>query len=365
MFIYWVMFLIPTIAALSTIRCDKQVSDVGWVLLAIFFILIIGLRFEVGIDWFNNLLGFNRILEYSSLSETLSRTKFELGFGLFSWLAIQMGIGIWGVNLACSTIFILGLAIFCRRQPGQWIALSVAVPFLVIVVGMGYTRQAAAIGFLLLALVRLMDGYNLRFVFLLGLGALFHPTVLVFLPLGYLANRTTNFLSLRNFWLLFWLILVGGLLFYSLSLKYLNILQDYYFGIKMQSAGAVIRVVMCAIPATIFLLFRKRFNLNLVELRLWTWMSIACILLIPLVNVLPSSTAVDRVGWYLIPVQLFVYSRLPLLFRSGFSRQTLIVFFILLSASVQFVFLNFGHFAHGWLPYKFFLTGIPEVQRYQ
>ena len=354
MFIYWVMFLIPAIAALSTIRFHKQVSDLGWILLAIIFILIIGLRFEVGIDWFNSLAGFNMISGYSSLFETLEARKLELGYTLFGWFACQMGIGIWGPNLVCSVIFISGLTIFCRRQPNQWIALVIAVPFLVIVLGMGYTRQATATGFLLLALVRLMDGYVLRFTFLIALGTLFHPTVLLFMPLGFLANKSKNFLSLRGFWALIWLSLIGAFLVDRLLSEFLEINIAYYWALQMNSAGAFIRAVMCAMPATIFLLFRKRFNLNLVELRLWTLMSIASILLVPLTKVLSSSTAVDRVGWYLIPVQLFVYSRLPLLFQDRISRQTLIVLLISVSALVQFVFLNFGHFTHGWLPYKFY-----------
>jgi hypothetical protein len=354
MFIYWLMFLIPAIAALSTTRYHKQVSNLGWVFLAIIFILIIGLRFEVGVDWFNSLGGFKSIAEHSSLSETLLKKRFELGYASLSWFALQMGIGIWGTNLVCAVIFVYGLAIFCRRQPSPWIALSIAVPFLVIVMGMGYTRQATATGFLLLALVRLADGYVLRFIFFIALGGLFHPTVLIFLPLGFLANRSNSFLNLTSFWILFWLILAYALLVDSLLVEFLEVNITYYSSLRLTSNGAFIRVLMCAIPATIFLLLRKRFNLNLVELRLWTWMSIASILLVSLVNVLPSSAAVDRVGWYLIPVQIFVYSRLPFLFRSGFSRQTLIFLFIFLSASVQFVFLNFSIFAYGWLPYKFY-----------
>ena len=35
---------------------------------------------------------------------------------------------------------------FVRRQPMPWLGLLVAIPYLVIVVGMGYSRQAIALG---------------------------------------------------------------------------------------------------------------------------------------------------------------------------------------------------------------------------
>ncbi len=122
----------------------------------------------------------------------------------------------------------------------------------------------------------------------------------------------------------------------------------------MVSGGAIIRTLMNALPATIFLLFRKRFHLDLVESRLWGWVSIVSIICVALTMLLPSSSAVDRVSWYLIPIQLFVYSRIPLLVKSGYSRQTLTFLIIIAYAMVQLVFLNFGTHASGWLPYKFY-----------
>lgn len=47
---------------------------------------------------------------------------------------------------------------FARSQPDPWLAVLVAVPYLVIVVAMGYSRQAVAIGILLAGLGRLERG---------------------------------------------------------------------------------------------------------------------------------------------------------------------------------------------------------------
>lgn len=353
MFIYWVMFLIPAMAALSTTKFDKQLTNFGWALLAIFFILILGLRSEVGIDWFNSLYSFNR-LKNISLSEAISTSKFEPVYAVLCWIINQMDFSILGVNLIGSIIFLTGLTVFCRRQPNSWLALSIAVPFLVIVVGMGYNRQASAIGCLLLAFISLADGYIFRFALLIALGSLFHATLLLLMPLGLIVCKSKRFWQAKNFWTWIWMGVIGILLFYYLLSEYLDVLKRYYFGIRMTSDGAFIRAMMCAIPATIFLLFRKQFNLSLVQQRLWTWISIASITCFAMVEILPSSSAVDRFAYYLIPIQLFVYSRLPLLFQRGISRQALTLTIITCYAIIQFVFLNYAAHAHGWLPYKFY-----------
>ena len=66
----------------------------------------------------------------------------------------------------------------------------------------------------------------------------------------------------------------------------------------------------------------------------------------------PSSTAVDRVALYLIPLQIFVGSHLPLIRLQGLDpgtwRQLLVGFsFVVLS-----VWLFFAAHASAWLPYR-------------
>jgi hypothetical protein len=69
----------------------------------------------------------------------------------------------------------------------------------------------------------------------------------------------------------------------------------------------------------------------------------------------PSSTAVDRIALYWIPLQLFVLSRLP--YALGKLNENIIIWIlivILYSASVHFVWLFYADTAYAWLPYKFF-----------
>ena len=59
-------------------------------------------------------------------------------------------VSIGSITNTTAVPFTYGLFRICRQQPNPWLALVVATPFLIIVVGMGYTRQAAAMGFLMI-----------------------------------------------------------------------------------------------------------------------------------------------------------------------------------------------------------------------
>ncbi len=55
--------------------------------------------------------------------------------------------------------------------------------------------------------------------------------------------------------------------------------------------------------------FYKKLGLKPGEQRLWLWMAVFALACVPLVII--SSTAVDRVALYFIPLQLFLFTRLP------------------------------------------------------
>ena len=112
---------------------------------------------------------------------------------------------------------------------------------------------------------------------------------------------------------------------------------------------------MNALPAAVFLIFRKRFQLSPEQRSFWTWMACSALLFIPLLVVSPSSTAVDRVALYWIPLQLFVLSRLPNALGQRDGKNADWVYGVVAySAVVHFVWLVFADTAFAWLPYQFY-----------
>jgi hypothetical protein len=307
--------------------------------------LLIGLRHEVGGDWGN----------YAVLIETarLDPWVYAATWNEPAYSALTALGALWGgeylVNASCAVVFSYGLAKFCRAQPHPWLALTVAAPYLVTVVAMGYTRQGVAIGLVMLGITALAHGRLWAFFWAIAGAALFHKTAVVLFGLAL-------FSGIGPLWVRFVVLpALAAIVFAGLLADSVNALYTGYIQAAYDSAGAAIRVAMNALPAAVFLLLRKRFKLNTNEQRFWTLLSITALLTVPLLMVSPSSTAVDRLALYWIPIQLFVWSRLPLAlarFPSEFRLLTACV--ILYSLAVLLVWLLFAHHAFAWLPYRFY-----------
>jgi len=319
---------------------------VAWWFIGLFFSLAVGLRHQVGGDWGAYLLYLERA-SASALSEVLISS--DPGYVFINWLAAQLGGSIYAVNLICGVILMSGVVRFARYQPLPWLALLVAVPYLIIVVGMGYTRQAVALGLLLVSLVSLGKQRVGWFVFWVMLGAAFHKSAVLMFPVAALAS-TSRVSASRRLWNLAWIgvmTILGGyfFLFDSVDHLWVNYVERDY-----QSQGGLIRVLMNAVPAVLFFTFKRKLGLSETENNLWFWMSVISLLCIPLVVM--SSTATDRVALYLIPIQMFVFSRLPFIAKNPANRGLIVIGVVGYYALVQAVWLFFAVHAGAWLPYQ-------------
>jgi len=340
---FWFFYCIPALGLLATRRFAPSALSAAWWLAGLLLTLAIGLRHQVGGDWFAYLGYLQRA---SSLTFQEVFLQGDPGYYLINWLISGLGGGIYAVNLACSALLMTGVLVFARRQPLPWLALLVAVPYLVIVVGMGYTRQAVALGFVLLGLAALADGRTRRFAVWVLIGAAFHKSAVLLLPVAALAA------SEKRLWNLVWMgviTLVGGYLFLFDSV---DTLWANYVEADYQSQGGLIRVLMNAVPALLFLTLYRGFNLNIAEQRLWWWMSLFAVTCIPLVLI--SSTATDRVALYLIPLQLVVFSRLHVATSDTLVRAYIVMGVIAYYTAVLAVWLFFATHAFAWLPYQMY-----------
>lgn len=346
---YWLLFLIPALQAVPRLRQAAPAlrghpwSD-SWRVVFIFLTLMIGLRHEVGGDWSIYLVNMNSTAG-ATLTQALGRG--DPAESLLNWIAVQSGLGIYLVNSVCAILFTLGLLVFCRNQPRPWLALTVAVPYLITVVAMGYTRQGVAIGLAMLGLVALGNQSVWKFLIWIALAASFHKSAVILVPLAVLSASRRRLLTA------FWVGVTATILFFLLLQEYVDNLFMGYIDAKYESSGAAIRIAMNALPAALFLLMRKRFRLPPAQRSFWTWMAWVALAFVVLLYVSPSSTAVDRVALYLIPLQLFVWSRVPDAMGSlGSTKAGWVYAVVAYSATVHFVWLFFATHAGGWLPYQ-------------
>ncbi len=344
MFAYWFLYLLSAIPAFIGVRQRDMRSSV-WVAVGLVFILAIGFREQVGGDWSNYLRHY-----YLAVGVPLNQAVgSDPGYKLLNWVMAKWDWQVYGVNTVCGTIFILGLFIYCRQLPVPWLGFSVAVPYLVVVIAMGYTRQSVALGFFFLALADIERGYLLRYIVWMALGATFHKSAVLLVPLGILLYRAG--------WL--WRSIAIAATAYGLWDLLLEEYQDHlwqeYVDEQMESEGARIRVLMNLVPSLLLLWYAKRWKKLFPAYDIWFWLSIAALASVVLVGF--ATTAVDRISLYFTPLQIAVFARLPVLARNQLSPQLVRFGIVAGYAAVLFVWLNYATHALYWLPYRNILLG--------
>lgn len=343
---YWLMFLIPAWAVLVPRALPAEQARWAWFVVGSLFVAMIGFRHEIGGDWPNYLAEF---WFTSTLTLPEAAALRDPGHAVVNWLVARTGTGIYLVNVIYAVPLMAGTVVFCRRQPNPWLALLAAVPYMLIVVGMGYSRQSVALGFALLGLAALGDGRVRTFVLWVTCGALFHQTAVLLLPIAALAASRNRLLTGAL------VIAATGLIYYLLLADSAERLWQVYVEQDMQSQGGEIRVAMNALPTLLLLVFRRQLLPDPRERKLWLWMSVLALICIPLIGM--ASTAVDRVALYLLPMQLFVFGRLPRVAATTATRTVLVLGIIGYYAAVQYIWLNYATHAEFWVPYQFMPLG--------
>lgn len=313
----------------------------------LFLTLLIGLREQVGGDWYNYLPHVDRFvgLPFAEIFQ-----EDEPGYGLLNWIGANIGGSVYLVNTICGLVFTITLLLFCRAQPRPWLALTLAFPYLVTVVAMGYSRQGVAIGLEMIALLALQRDRLLHFLALTALAATFHRTVLVILILP----ASDLYGGLRYSQLIRLVLLAGAALglYSAIIAPDIGYYVEGYLDAEYESQGALIRVALCLLPALLFLPYRRRFQLPPGTQRIWTLISLLALAAAVGLFTVASSTAVDRLALYLIPLQLFVGSRLPDTRLFGFSPYSWNLLLIAFSFAVLIVWLLFAGHSYAWLPYR-------------
>ncbi|HCK04268.1 MAG TPA: hypothetical protein DHV86_05855 [Methylophilaceae bacterium] len=344
MIIYALIFLLPAMMSIANIQLDSQLSKFSFYLFCFFLIIFVGLRFENGVDWWNYLI-FQRAYEDMSFAEVFSEQ--DPGYGLLNWLSYKLFDGsIFFVNFLSAFFFIAGLAIFCKEMPSPWLAMAISVSFLVIVMGMNYTRQSAALGFALIALTSLFKQRKVMFFLYIALAISFHKSAIVLLPLALfgLNNRLIVFVAMIFFAPLFYYAFISSFVEAQINL--------YLGGGGMDSSGAYVRVSLSFTASIFYLLFRKELNLPINIRTTFDVIAGMNSFLFLMLFIFPSTTVIDRFALFFTPMQIFIFSTLPYIFRP-FPLSALII--LMVYGAQLFIWLSYSYYAPLWIPYNFWI----------
>lgn len=355
MLIYWLLFAYPAILALAypaqpgnsnSPGAAQRLALFGFVL---FYTLLAGLRQDVGGDWINYETIYYDI-RYDTVTHALRAT--DPLYGLANWIAAQLDLGVYFVNAICGLVLAWGVVASTRKFSEPWLAITISVPYLLIVVGLGYVRQGAAIGMLLLAISSFERGRINATVVQLFLAVGFHSTAVLAFPLfAWAIARRHKILAV----MFLGLSIITYLVFVAPRIAQFD---AGYLQAEYESSGATTRVLMTAIPAVLVLLRWRGFAANLRARTVWVSMAMAGIVAFIALALSPSSTAVDRAALFFSPLQMAVFgefrsltdisNRAPLIYRSAL---------IVLAAIVQVVWLVFATNAPFWVPYHSVFEG--------
>lgn len=263
-------------------------------------VLIIGLRYHVGCDWNMYLLQF---LQASSASLGEALTLNDPGYMLVNWSVAQFSLSIAAVNTICALILATSLLLFCRQLPRPWLGLFISLPIIILIAGFSATRQSVAIACVLLALyTHWTSRFSWAGIPLLLLGATFHESALALIPVLLLMKwkyprRATASLGL--------LAAAGcGLAILALLVPFTaNLLAG-----QPTSGGAWMRAVPIALALAAFPIVWQRSDLSERERSMLFWLAafaVGC-----LVSGVASPFLMDRFGFYTVPFQMLVLTRL-------------------------------------------------------
>ncbi len=371
MWAYWLLFLVPAGLALNPIKLSKDINHILWTMVGVLFILLIGLRYFVGTDFDNYLVYYEAaIAEFSGAFTGETGINFAVAYGnapgymILNATVRQLGIwglhGIYVVNTFCATIFVIGLVKFCRKQPLPWIALTVAVPFMVTGVAMGYTRQAAALGFLMWGFSLLRPGNEYKYVALVLLGSTFHLSVIATLPFVAVTRKKIP----KFFFLIAGLTI--GYMFYVIASLDLGVITSgersavdnmavvFQYTSTRNSPGGYVRTYMNVLPVLFAFFFWSRIKMisTDIDLKLIKWIAVAVFMCLP--ALLWSTTMTDRMGLYLMPIQLALWPRIIAAQKTQLLRSTWASSILSFYCLVLYVFFHFANHSHYWLPYLMF-----------
>jgi hypothetical protein len=323
---------------------SKKDLDTNLLVLGIIYILFVGLRYEVGADR-EAYLGMYDTMSSMSFKDALDYT--EPAYAALNWLLAQMNAGIYWVNFIVSVIFVSGLIRFAKTTPLPFVALIAVTPYLVIAVGMSGVRQSAAIGLVFHLMANWKQGlvYKLSFS---TLSTLFHNSGIMSFMFVMQSIKIPVWLKA--------LLFIGGtaVLYPVLSgtdkaAQY----QQTYLENNLVSPGALMHVLLNAIPAAIYLAFRRKWKARFGDSDLLPMLAVLSILSVFGVSV--SSTGIDRLALYLSPIQMIVYGSLPFLFGRQY-KSMLSSVVIVIHLVIMFWWLNYSNTAFAYLPYNNLIT---------
>ena len=329
-------------------------------LVALFFIVFIGLRYEIGCDWIQY---ENMFEKYSSLNimQIVERNLFakyklqELGHIFFT----KISPNIYFLNIIYSILFSLPLFYFCSSLKRKYFSLLISYPYYIVVIGMGPIRQAACISFLMVSILLISKKKYLISFFLTFFSLLIHQSSIIFngIIFGSLFKKFNNIKLSGK--IIFLIILISLAFLYCLPSIIDKAYTYFTLYKKLDKNGtmiippaksAILIWIMNFVPSLIYLKNKRKFNLNNKLNTIFTSFCITEILLFPVI--LFQSVVGYRLLLYIFPTSIYITALIPDLNIINLQKNYIVNILISIALISLIIWLKFAYHASCWVPYK-------------
>lgn len=350
MFTYFGLMTIPAILALVVPR-SKNVLLFALVLTV--FVIAIGARENVGMDW-NNYVAIHQKMRFYRFSEVLFGT--EAAANSLFWISRKFFSGIYTTNFIAALILVVGVLVFAARTAEPWLSVLAATPYVCIVIGMSATRQAMAIGLILAVFAFWHDFGLVRKGVMIFAASLFHTSA-IFIG-GFVAQDLPVHAAVR--------IAAGatvaavGVYVLSQTSIYSGQLDFYaesYLSAEGQiiSPGALAHVALVAIPAALYFGVRKRIFAVYDHSGFMDMGALICLALVPAAFVF--STAASRFSVYMQFFPMIFYPVLADVMGTENNKSIIRIGVIVFNFVFLFAWLMFANNSFAYLPYRSIWSG--------
>lgn len=340
---YFFLLAVPSLFALFY---RKNFDIKTAIIIFLIFVLFVGLRYQVGPDWF----GYEYIhksLDGKNLSTVFLRSE-PLSYLLF-WMSQNFGSEMLLSNVVSVFLLMLGVFSFSYRTINPNLAILAATPYLIIVFGMSGIRQAMGVGVVLYVL----SCWNKSSIILRSVGiviaSLFHTSALfcgLFVIYTLKINIWIKIFSASMFgFIVFYLIKDDSI--YSGSFQKYDRL--YLEGAGAVSTGAIFHIGLIVVPALLGYIFKSKIKNLIPNNNLLMIGIVGAIGLLALSTI--SATVASRLTLYFYFVPMMVYPALTLAFGKK-NRNFIMTIIIVAHFSILIVWMLLSNHSIYYLPYR-------------
>tara|TARA_Y100000590_G_scaffold469783_1_gene659706 strand:- start:2011 stop:3084 length:1074 start_codon:yes stop_codon:yes gene_type:complete len=344
MLIYVFTLLVPSLFYTLNLNVENRLKTLLTFVFIIYLIVFIGLRHHTGGDWSAQVFQFYKAQMTFNVYTIDFRGDYLYNF--LNYIISRFFGGIYIVNLVLASLLVFSIYLYSSLLPVRFLSLLICFPYIFTVVGMGFTRQGLALSFMLIALYFFQKNKYFVYIFYSLLSIFSHKSVIIILALN-LFNFNKYIFSRIIFSIILFLII------YFFVKDDLTRLYFYYVGegVHLNSKGSVFRNIFNSIPVLIFIILFNRFLKIMSDEEKSIYVFFSIYQIICLIFSFYVSTFADRMTIFSIPIQLFVFSNLSLLFDKKY--KLIINSSILFLYNVYFlVWAFFGQYSIVWFNYR-------------